>query len=218
MRRKKERNGKKDMKKTRLTMISLLLVLTLVFAAACGKDAEGTSSGIVTDSSMNTVTIETPNGSEFTFPIEGAEISDNGSIEDGDEITLFYTGKFDDTKPVQDVKVTKIQIDKKVEAKTEDSHKEEKKEDPKPADPAPAAQPAQSGSNEQTLLGVVDIASDGSTITVSNPGGVDFKFDVKQANLEGTFAVGDNVIVYYEGDLVDKPDVQNVKVNKITKQ
>ena len=208
------------MKKTRIILIVAMLMLTMIFAAACSKDTEGTTKGVVTDSSMNTVTIEVPNGSEFTFPIEGAEISGGDSVETGDEITIFYTGKFDEKNPTQDVKVTKIQIDNKAaesKSETADPKKEgSKPEDPKKDDPAPA-QPTTSG--EQQFLGVVDKVGTDGTMLVSNPGGLDLLFDVSSAKVEGSFKEGDNVIVFYKnGDLVDTDQLQKVEVTKVTAQ
>ena len=208
------------MKKTRIILIAAMLMLAMVFVTACSSDknAEGTTKGLVTETSMNTVTIQVPNGSEFTFSIEGVEITGGDSIEDGDEITIFYTGKFDEKNSAQDVKVTKIQIDNKAkESKPEASKPKEeqpKKEDPKPSTPS---QPA--SSDEQQFIGVIDAIGNDGTMQIANPGGLDLLFDVSSAKVDGGLKVGDSVIVFYKnGDLVDTDQLQKIEVTKVTAQ
>lgn len=71
----------------------------------------------------------------------------------------------------------------------------------------------------QSLQGTIE-QYDGDTMMIVDATGVDFLFSLEGADLhvgsEG-FQVGDEVIVYYYGELVDQPDVQDVTVGEVKK-
>ena len=197
-------------------IMALALVLALALStAACGTNpppvsapaassaaaGAGSIKGTVADATMNTVTIQVPNGSEYTFPTEGVEVSGSDGLLLGDEITIQYTGTFDEGNQVQQVTVTAINVDT---------------EGPNHTTGQPAA--AAPTGDVKSLEGVIDEYDGGDTMLVADATGVDFLFPLAGADLhvgEEGFKVGDNVIVYYYGELVDNPDLQNVTVGEV---
>lgn len=86
-------------------------------------------------------------------------------------------------------------------------------------EPAPASVPAAPAGDAKSLEGVID-QYDGSTMMVADATGVDYLFSLDGADLhvgEEGFAEGDNVIVYYYGDLVEGPELQTVQVGEVKK-
>ena len=60
-------------------------------------DKEQSISGVVTDASMNTVTIKTDAGDELSFGTEDADVSKVNGMDVGKTLTIYYTGTIDGT-------------------------------------------------------------------------------------------------------------------------
>lgn len=205
------------MKKVLVICLALVMILAL---AACGSTpsssaapAEGSVKGTVADATMNTLTLQAPNGQEYIFGTEGAEISSPEGLLVGDEVTVHYTGTLDESKTQQDVTVTEIFVDSEADPNP-----------PAASSPAPSSQPAApppaaSTGDVKSFEGVID-KYDGDTMIVADATGVDYLFPLDGADLhvgsEG-FKEGDNVIVYYYGELVESPNLQNVQVGEVKK-
>lgn len=164
--------------------------------------AEGAIAGTLMDATMNTVIIQVPNGQEYAFATEGAEIDSPEGLLVGDEVTIYYTGTFVEGQQ-QDVTVTRILVTASVAGQG-----------------SSAAGDDSSDTTEEikTLQGVIDIYDGGDTMTVADATGVDFVFPLEGADLhvgEAGFNVGDEVIIYYYGTLVDTDAVQDVTVGEV---
>ena len=64
-------------------------------------------SGTVVEASMNTVTIRTSSGTRYTFSTIDAEMNVNGELQEGTEITLYYTGNL--SEGAETVTVTSVE-------------------------------------------------------------------------------------------------------------
>lgn len=64
-------------------------------APAGAENQMQTVSGTITDASMNTVTIQTDDGTELTFSTEDAETSGADGLETGSTATIIYAGDID---------------------------------------------------------------------------------------------------------------------------
>ncbi|NLW79106.1 MAG: hypothetical protein GXY32_06820 [Ruminococcaceae bacterium] len=166
---------------------------------------EGAIAGTLVDATMNTATIQTPDGKEYAFTTEGAEIDSPEGLLIGDAVTIYYTGTFVDGQLQQDVTVTRILVTESVAGQGSST---------------PAAAGGSNSDTEEvkTLQGVIDVYDGGDTMTVADATGVDFVLPLAGADLhvgEEGFAEGDEVIVYYTGTLVDTDAVQDVTVGEV---
>lgn len=65
-------------------------------------------SGTVVEASMNTVTIRTSSGTRYTFSTIDAEMNVTGELQEGTDITLYYTG--DLSEGAETVTVTSVEV------------------------------------------------------------------------------------------------------------
>lgn len=216
------------MHKRRLFLVSVILLI-VVACAACSKPAEvpaaappsdGSIRGIVVDATSSTVTIQVPNGSEFTFGTEGVEISSPKGLLVGDDITIHYVGEFDDSTQVQAVNVTGIFVEAEGDASTAPATSS------KPA-PAPSTQaPPQSGPDSglpaganKEMVATVDKINDDNTFYASDATGVDYRFSLSGVMVEsadGTVHEGDTITLYYTGPIESTDNVQSkITISKI---
>ena len=235
------------MKKRRILIVTLIFMLVMA-CAACSKpepapepapvaeapvESDGSLRGTVVDASMSTVTVQVPNGSEFTFGIDGVEVSSPKGLLIGDEITIHYIGSFDDSAQVQSAKVSGIFVEAEAEAKPAPAATTKpapaSTPAPKPAPtpaPAPAPAPVQSGPDSglpagasKEMQATVDQVNGDNTIFACDATGVDYRFSLAGVVVEsadGSVHEGDTIIIYYTGPIEATDQVQSkITISKI---
>lgn len=137
--------------------------------------------GVVTDATMNTLTIELANGATYTFSTGDAEM-DTGAdgLLVGDTVTVYYQGELAVDQQVQTVTVTRVEV---------------------------TAQPVSSQETQatSTIEGTVIDASM-NTMTIATAAGEEYTFSTMDAEIDpGTngIVIGAPVTVTYAGTLVD---------------
>lgn len=185
-----------------------MLAFAMLFMAACGgagssaapsssapassaPAAEGTIQGTVVDATMGSVTIQVPNGSEYTFNTEGAEISSPEGILLGDTITVHYVGQFKESQQDQDVSVSSIFVDAEGAAQ------------------APAT-------DEEGFISGTIVDASMSTLKIATSAGAQYQFATEGATVNGSLVVGETVAIKYTGVLDTTTEQQSVAVNTIT--
>ena len=213
----------------RIVVLVSVIMLLIVSCVACSKPAatpetappsDGSIRGIVADATSSTVTIQVPNGSEFTFGIEGVEISSSKGLLIGDDITIHYMGEFDDSTQVQAVKVSGIFV----EAEAAGTAAPATPSKPAPSKPAPTAPLTGPDSGlpadaDKEMVATVDQINGDNTFFASDTTGVDYRFSLAGVVVEssdGTVHEGDTISIYYTGPIEATDKVQSkITISKI---
>ena len=218
----------------RLVILVSVIMLLIVSCVACSKPAaapetappsDGSIRGIVADATSSTVTIQVPNGSEYTFGIEGVEISSPKGLLIGDDITIHYMGEFDDSTQVQAVKVSGIFVEAEAGGKAAPATESKPAPStPAPSTPAPSAPQTGPDSGlpagaDKEMVATVDQINGDNTFFASDATGVDYRFSMAGVVIEssdGTVHEGDTISIYYTGPIEATDQVQSkITISKI---
>lgn len=75
--------------------------------------------GVIVDAAMNTLTIETAQGTHYTFGTEDAAVEGDGGIVLGSTAVVHYQGTLDETMLLQQVEVTRVVVTRQGEGVVE---------------------------------------------------------------------------------------------------
>lgn len=96
------------MKKSITPLLALTAACVATLTVSCGSYGEQSVTGIITEASMNTIDITTPQGETLAFSTVDADRSDVNGIALGDTATLFYTGELETGTGI--TSATKIEV------------------------------------------------------------------------------------------------------------
>ena len=184
-------------KKLTVFVLSTVLALSL---AACGgavssipspAEAETTVTGTVTDATMNTTTIQTSDGKELTFAMEGADISMKDGLLLGDVVAITYKGD------LKDGDTTGVTVVKMTDGADNSTNPLRQEEDSMPTEGEIAPE------GDAMITGVV-VAAGMSATTIQTDDGTELSFLTDEAEKTVTDGIqeGKRVTIVYTGEIL----------------
>lgn len=201
--------------------LAAALCAVALFAGACSSDKEEaakdtTTTGVVTEAAMNSLVIEAPDGTTYSFSKDDDTKFSGDGLLLGDTVEVQYKGEYEKGMPADSITITK-KADSADDSKTDDTKDSStESQNSSSGQKSPDSdlqnkdhvQPAGYFSGtvvDATMNAVVVDAGDGQTVTFKKDG---------STSVVGDLVIGAVVNVAYSGDLAANPTALDITISQ----